>query len=594
MSKYIYILLISVLVGACGSSIEGKGATGSTPCPNEGEERCTSIVSGQPGQCLPRARLNECPRPTPDTTSCTANQITCPTANGQRPSCKSSTEYKLCNANTAFASCQLRTAECSDPVSTNTCETNQVSCPAEGTRAARCELRSRYKICPAAGGEPERCELNATSCVPAEETNSCEEDPRKILCPAVGGQAETCKANTTHKICEASGGKPRRCELLRTSCTADDTTDNSGNDTTDNSGNESGDDDGKDESTDNGGTVPGSGPVTNPSGTEAREDWDRLPKELCKAPYFLCPGTDVCLFPEEIKDGENDCDNGEDESKDIACPEGMSPCSESGVCIIDNSRDGTLMCDRSFIDCPESYEDERSCPYWDGEEEQNLEDSSFDVPSSYTCQSGKQLTYSQLCGNVSKCTDTREDIAPAVCELMEEFLECQRWSWDEITFFDDEGNISWSSGIDSACKQYLPGSCSEEYGLKMCGNSCLNIDAACQVDDVTGVSDYCDIVLEIPEMINDGEEDCPGGSDEKVQRECPENTYSCGDGACIPINDETICDGEYYDCENKSDEPTGSDAGAEQVCRLVEDSENVIEGENTSEEDSTYPDDVGP
>ena len=149
MMKQISILFAILFLGACGSSIEGKGATGSTPCPNEGEERCTSIVSGQLGECLPRARLNECPRPTPVTTPCSsATQITCPSANGQAPRCELRATHQLCNANTPSASCQLIGATCptpepEEPPANGPCtEAGTISCPAEEGREASCRASS--------------------------------------------------------------------------------------------------------------------------------------------------------------------------------------------------------------------------------------------------------------------------------------------------------------------------------------------------------------------------------------------------------------------------------------------------------------------
>ena len=572
MIKHISILFAVLFFGACGSSIEGKGSTANASCPT-GQTRC-SPVNGVQGICIASDRVNQCPTstgPTTTTTSCNAaTELTCPGINGQSPTCK---------------------------------------------------LRADYQMCAAVpGGQAARCERRGTSCQePVEDGPDCDPGTQHV-CPGVGNAPDVCRPKTTHRLCPAANGREAMCETLRTSPRCGEEEEEEEENTSEEEENTSEeeeedcgrfwwsscDDDDEEENSPCGGIWQSAcedGEENDDSTAENETDSAEIKKtnkdgrplvkyceEFEELGMVLCLDKSKCLFPEEIKDGEEDCLDGRDETLDKVCPEGMSPCSKAGTCYYTRTE-----CDEVMIDCGLGYEDEKICSSWDSSIEddlESLEEESIYIsfPKRYTCQNGNTVEFKDACGSTRPCGDTIELSATGdVCEKLEEFKFCQKWAGP--TFVQNFDHVlNGVLNLRDECKPLLPGECTEEYGFQICGNKCIDADSVCELspgeDSGTGL---CDEARDFPYLILDGEEDCPNGNDEKIEffPGCPDGTYHCGDGVCIPMSEEAVCDLDYYICDVEFETRTRRADREGEMCEIgFDDSSEETDGEDGEDESS--------
>ncbi|XP_032396162.1 low-density lipoprotein receptor-related protein 2 isoform X1 [Etheostoma spectabile] len=330
------------------------------------------------------------------------------------------------------------------------------------------------------------------------------------------------------------------------------------------------------------------------------------PVSTCITPSVLCPGSSLCIFQNQLCDGQRDCPDGFDENSCIAqcknpddflcsdrracvpkmkvcdgrshCPDGSDEkrCqSANPTAPPPSARSTPLMCRKGFKPCKDGLECVMYSHVCDGE--RDCQDGSDEEGCAAQCKADEfQCSHGNRCIPTEKVCDGQYD-----CQDRSDEMDCSSLTKGCHKRCDNNTRCIPETFLCDGERDCADGSDEEKCGLVACAINqyrCLSgqcVSEAMRCDGYADCSDHSDEVhctrpprcmtqLQCPnshvclqkEWLCDGEDDCKDGSDEKnclsSTVKCREYQWQCGDSSqCIPLS--WTCDGKR-DCHNGMDE----------------------------------------
>ncbi|XP_062414865.1 low-density lipoprotein receptor-related protein 2-like isoform X2 [Pungitius pungitius] len=269
---------------------------------------------------------------------------------------------------------------------------------------------------------------------------------------------------------------------------------------------------------------------TDELGCDAATAESPVPTDVsaCISPSVRCPGSPLCIAPDQLCDGQRHCPDGFDEKNCVL------QCQNPGDFLCDDRRmcvPGTDVCD-GHAHCADGSDEER-CP------------SAGPTPPTSNSASGDGSAPLRCRKGLKPCKDGLECVMYShVCDGER---DCQDGS-------DEEGCVAQCEAGEFHCAHGSKCIPPEQVcdGQNDCQDRSDEMDCSSQTE---GCPRRCDNNTRcIPDtFLCDGERDCADGSDEEACGvvACTLNQYRCLSGQCV--SEALRCDG-YADCTDRSDE----------------------------------------
>ncbi|MDP6199540.1 MAG: hypothetical protein QF531_02110 [Candidatus Poseidonia sp.] len=289
-----------------------------------------------------------------------------------------------------------------------------------------------------------------------------------------------------------------------------------------------------------GSTVPGYFVNDGGNNCEDGEDEPYFDFDSYETSTFTCDDGSTILLS-DVNDGVEDCADGEDETEYVLIEMSYFDCADGSTSIdLSSVNDGSA-------DCPDSSDED------DGTGTQT-----------YDClYSGETIDFSLVNDGYADCEDGSDE--PEYDEMPSGMFVCD--DGDEIEFefvnddypdcedASDEPTYDIDELTDFTCDD---GSLIAFSAANNGQDDCPNAEDEPVYEEVEYSSFECANGDVIPlSSVNDGSEDCPAGDDEPAYDPITQSevsTYDCVySGETIALSQ--VNDGEYYDCEDGTDEP---------------------------------------